>query len=125
LPEIVWDFPGRPAWVPSLDRIHMSDEPYFKERGPMVLAHEIGHFRYDQTLGDVDPLLDMYQERDAWRFALSRLPPDEIDLDFIRTSLEGYVDGVEEDYGKGPELDMARKLKDEIMALARRKKGAL
>jgi len=123
LPEIVWDFPGRPAWVPSLDRIHMSDEPYFKERGPMIFAHELGHREYDQTLGGTDPLVDMFEERDAWRFALSKLPPDEIDVEFLNDSLNSYVQEVEDWYGKGKELDTAKRLSSEIITLAWRKKG--
>ena len=123
MPRIDWDTPQNPIWVPSLDKIVMSDEPYFKEHGPMVFAHEIGHWKYDQTLGDTDPLIDMYQERDAWRFALSKLPSEEIDLNFIEYTLITYVDDVEDWYGKGKEVDLARKLKNEIMALARRKKG--
>jgi hypothetical protein len=121
MPELIWDSPGGTKWVPSLDRIMVSDEPYLK--GPMAIGHEIGHWKYDQTLGDTDPLLDMCQERDAWRFALDKLPPDEIDLGFLKYTLEGYLLEVEDWYGKGPELDMARGLKNEIMDLARRRKG--
>jgi len=125
MPEIIWDSPEGTKWVPALNRIMMSDEPFFKERGPMVMAHEVGHWKYDQTLGDTDPLIDIYQERDAWRFALSKLPPEEIDLDFIEYGLLSYVDNIEDMYGKGQELDVAKKLKNEIMDLARSRKGAL
>ena len=123
MPEIIWDSPDEPGWDPSLNRILMSGKHYYKKRAPMVFAHELGHQRYDQTLGDTDPLIDMYQERDAWRFALSKLPPEEIDLDFLEYALGGYVNEVEEQYGEGPELDSAKKLKNEMMSLARRKKG--
>jgi len=123
MPEIIWDSPERGHWNPTLSRIFMSDEPYFKERGPMVLAHEVGHWKYDQTLGDTDPLIDMMMERDAWRYALNQLPPDEIDLNFLEYSLEGYVYEVEDWYGKGPQLDAAHRMKNEIIALAKKKKG--
>jgi len=124
MPEIVWDSPEGGKWVPSLDRILMSDEPFFKERGPMVFAHELGHREYDQTLGDTDPLIDMMMERDAWRYALSKLPPDEIDTWFLDYTLTGYIHEVEEWYGKGsPQVDAAHRMKNEILALARKKKG--
>ena len=61
MPKIVWDSPEKGRWVPPLDTIFMSDEPYFKKRGPMVFVHEMGHREYDQTLGDTDPLIDMNQ----------------------------------------------------------------
>ena len=122
--EIVWDSPYGPKWVPSLEKIVMSDEPYYKKHGPMVLAHEMGHQRYDQILGDTDPIIDMYQERDAWRFALSKLPPEEIDLDFLEWSLDSYVNEVEDWYGRDSrELSVAERVKNEIMRLARNKIG--
>ena len=123
MPEIIWDSPEGPKWVPSVNKIVMSYEPFFKERGPMVMAHELGHWQYDQTLGDTDPLIDMMMERDAWRYALRKLPPEEIDLDFLDYTLEGYVYEVEDWYGRGSiELDLARRLKAEIMRIARSKK---
>jgi len=88
----------------------------------MIFAHELGHREYDQTLGGTDPLVDMYEERDAWRYALSKLPPDEIDLDFLSDSLDSYIQEVEDWYEEGKELGIARNLKGEIMGLARKKK---
>ena len=123
MPEIVWDSPEGPKWVPALGRIVMSYEPYYKERNPMVFAHEVGHWKYDQTLGDTDPLVDMVMERDAWRYALGKLPPEEIDLDFLNYTLEGYVYEVEDWYGKSNQLDAAKRMKNEVMALARNKIG--
>jgi hypothetical protein len=122
--EIVWEGSERGEWSPVLNKILMPSEPYFKKRAPMIFAHEMGHQRYDQTLGGTDPLVDMYEERDAWRFALSKLPPEEIDLDFLRDTLYSYEQEVEDWYGEGSkELSMAKKLEKEIMDLARKKKG--
>ena len=122
MPEIVWEGSDRGTWVPALDKIMLPREPYFKRRAPMIFAHELGHREYDQTLGGTDPLVDMYEERDAWRYALSKLPPDEIDLDFLSDSLDSYIQEVEDWYEEGKELGIARNLKGEIMGLARKKK---
>ena len=122
MPEIIWDSPEGTKWVPALNRIVISDEPYFKERSPMVMAHEVGHWRYDQTLGDTNPYMDLLEERDAWRFALSKLPPEEIDLDFLEYVLSGYVYEVENWYGKGQVLDSAKAIKSSIMWQAKRRK---
>jgi len=123
MPEIIWDSREKGQWVPALNKILMSDEPYFKRRGPMVMAHEIGHWKYDQTLGGTNPYVDLLEERDAWRFALSKLPPEEIDLDFLEDTLSSYVDEVECWYGEGYVLDSAKAVRNDIMWSAKRKKG--
>ena len=125
MPEIIWE--GHPSgkWLPALNQILMPSEPYYKERAPMVAAHEIGHWKYDQTLGDSDPLIDMMQERDAWRFALDKLPPGEIDLDFLERELDGYIQNVEEWYGRGRELDFAQRMKAEVLYSAKSKRGEI
>ena len=122
MPEIIWDSPEGTKWVPALGKIVVSDEPYLK--GPMALGHEIGHWKYDQSYGDTDPLVDMYEERDAWRYAISRLPPDEIDMGFLRFSLVNHLEEVADLYGRsGHEYKMAKRMMDEVLELARKKKG--
>lgn len=123
MPELVYEGSSEGVWSPVVNKILLPDEPYFKERGPMVMAHEIGHSRYDQTLGGSNPYVDLIEERDAWRFALSKLPPEEIDLKFLEDVLSDYLYEVEDWYGKGQVLDSARTIKSQIMELAKRRKG--
>ena len=107
---------------PELDTILLPSAPKFKERAPLVFAHELGHSELKHGIGG-SILSSVLQERDAWRFALSKLPPDEIDLDFLDEIWTRNLDEWSNSTDDERTLDFARKAKNEIMALARRKAG--
>lgn len=111
----------RGAWSPRTGEIFLPTEPHYKERSPMVFAHELGHSIYDHFFSE-DPYMALIEERDAWKFALKKLPPEEIGLDLLEESLDTYLEAIDEQYGESRKLESARKIKNEIMDLARRKK---
>lgn len=112
----------RGAWSPKGEgEIYLPTDPRYKERAPMVFAHELGHSVYDHSFS-TNPYTALLDERDAWKFALSKLPLDEIDLDLLEDSLDTYLVAIKEEYGEGKRLESARKIKNEIMELARKKK---
>lgn len=125
MPKIVYGGTEFGSWSPRTEEIFLPTDPRFKKRSPMVFLHELGHCKYDETFGNEDSYIRMLEERDAWRFALKTLPSEEIDLDLLEDSLSGYVDSVDSEFGEGPKLESAKKMKNEIMELARKKKGAL
>lgn len=122
--KIVWEGAPYGIWDPKKDEILMPSDPYYKKRAPMIFAHELGHSEFEHT-GGTSPLGDLIEERDAWKYALSKLPPDEIDVEFLNDVLNSSVQDVEAWYGEGKELNMAKKLSREIIALAWKKKGVM
>lgn len=88
----------------------------------MTFAHELGHSLYDH-MGSRNPYYELLEERDAWKFALGKLPPEEIDLDFLETSLDSYLEEIVQYRGEESQIAIdGRRIKREIMGLARRKK---
>lgn len=110
------------AWNPREEEILLPTDPYYKERAPMVFAHELGHWKYEHTLDWDNPLVQLCGERDAWRFALSKLPPEEVDLDLLEDTLDSYVSEVEQFFGQGAQLELAKKIEGDLMKEAKRRK---
>ena len=100
--------------------------PKYKENLPMILGHEIGHWKYGHTLEKLnkDPYISFIEERDAWRFALSKLPPEEINMDFLEDSIDSYLQEVLDYYGEDSgQYTQAFGMKESLMRYARSRKG--
>lgn len=111
-------------WAPNEQELLLPWAPYYKERAPVIFAHELGHAElgHDWGVGDIHGVIE---ERDAWSWALSKLPAEEVDLEFIEYVWDENIEHLETITEDQRTIDFAKKSKNEIMALARRKKNAL
>lgn len=105
-----------------MGEILLPTESEWKEYSPMVFAHELGHQRLEHDLDYGNSLHQLVQEKDAWEFALSKLPSEEINLELIEYGLNNYLEEVKLEFGVGPELEFAKKIKNALLEKARRRK---
>ena len=118
--KIVYEGSSFGEWNPREEEIQLPRHPYYKSKSPIVFAHELGHAELGHSIGG-SSLVGIIEERDAWRYALSKLPPEEIDLDFIDFI---WDENIYQLHNK-EEINLARKAKSESMELARKKLGGL
>lgn len=122
MPRIIWEGSRFGEWNPGKEEILLPTDPTWKEYSPMVLSHELGHQRLGHGRHLGTSLHELVLERDAWVFALSKLPPEEINLELVEYSLDDYLGRVDLEFGEGPELEFAKKIKGDLMKEAKRRK---
>jgi hypothetical protein len=103
---------------PAYNTLEVQD----RDINPVALGHEIGHFKTDYGCS-ISPLSELVEERDAWAETSRKLPPDEVDLDFINSSVGSYVKEIREAYGEDSlQFEEAKKIRRQVMGFARKRK---
>ena len=93
-----------------------------------IVGHEIQHIQLGHVPAPYGESLmgETYNEAQAWKEAIRKMPKDEIDLEFINSALGSYVLQVKNEYGTGsPQLKEATRLRTQVRNLARKKKGLI
>ena len=123
--RIVPEFDECSQWSPTARVITLPKKSSkYYEHLPSVLAHEIGHVREGHDLSglNVGSLTELYQERDAWMSAVRRMAPEEIEPEFVNSTIGTYVREVLNKYGEDSEqYKEAKRIRRELMDYVRRR----
>ncbi len=124
--KIVWEGSPTGEYSSETEEILLPKYSKWKRHLPEVIAHEIGHKTYGHIYGMKGSLEIFIEEIDAWRFALKKLPPQEIDVGFIKDALTDYLDDVNATFGyDSPEYLQCKSMMDEVLSKARKKSSLL
>lgn len=103
-------------WNPLSRRITL------KDTSPLGTAHEIAHARLEHDISG-SSLVELSQEADAWKYALRRINPEEVRVNFVRRSMVSYLGEVAGEFGKGsPQYQFAGRKVREVVEYARKSK---
>jgi len=120
--KIVPDFHPTGQYDPELEAILLPNTPKYKEKSPMVFGHEFWHWRHGHE-GEASTLSAIMQEKDAWRSTLTQLPPEEIDVEFLKSVWDINIENWKGQTEDERIIDFARQSKRELVTLARRRRG--
>lgn len=85
---------------------------------PQEFAHEFAHAKFGHGF-QASALSEFYEERDAWREALRRLPPEEIRVSEVEEALSTYVNSP---FLTSEQRRMALRLSEEVIHYAKQRK---
>lgn len=103
--KLIWRGPGAFNYFDSYtNEIAIGEQDVEAGRGPIILAHEITHWRRGPRSEAKDTSLDhFYKELETWRRALASMDPKNYatseNLSYVDNSLEELLEDIETDYG--------------------------